>query len=395
MYGFIGIPNEIVYDLISHPLMGRLRNIRQLGLTHLVYPGAVHSRFHHALGALHLSNLVIETLRLKEVDISPEEGNGLRSALLLHDVGHSPFSHSLENILVKCDHETLTEMAMEKLNEIFEGKLTLAIAIFKGTYHRRFLHQLVSGQLDLDRLDYLNRDSFYTGVAEGVVSFDRIIKMLNVFQDELVLEEKALYSVEKFLMARRLMYWQVYLHKTVIASEQLLLKIMQRAKELFSRGEPLFCSPYLKVFLENQVNAQDLIRDAYFFEAFMMVDDSDIWSAIKLWAKSEDFILKKLCTALVNRTLYHIDLQEKAFQEDRVKELERKMIKDYSIGEEEVSYFVFTGKTWNLAYNQDLEGINLLRKDKSIVPLVDLSDFFKISGITSPVEKHFLCYFRI
>lgn len=394
VYGFIGVPNETIYDLISHPWFGRLRNIRQLGLTHLVYPGAVHTRFHHALGTLHLANLAIETLLMKGVEVSPEESDGLRIALLLHDLGHSPFSHSLEFILVQCGHELLTEVGIQKLDVLFKGKLSTARQIFENTYPKTFFHQLVSGQMDLDRLDYLNRDSFYTGVSEGVVSFDRIIKMLDVRSETLVLEEKALYSIENFLIARRLMYLQVYFHKTVIASEQMLLKIIQRAQLVTRNGEKLFSTPSLQVFLKNEIKKEDLLTNPIYFESFMDLDDTDIWSSIKEWTKAKDRILSQLSKALVERNLYHIEFQNKPFSESEVLEKEIEVMLAKSISKEEIEYFVFTGLTSHLTYNNQIENINILRKDGNVLPFLEMSGFFDSTEMGNPLEKHFLCHIR-
>jgi HD superfamily phosphohydrolase len=394
LYGFIGIPSEIVFDLISHPWIGRLRNIRQLGLTHFVYPGAVHTRFHHALGTLHLANLAIETLVSKGVDIHKEEADGLRLALLLHDIGHSPFSHSLERVLVKVSHETITGMAMNKLDSLFPGKLEIAQAIFHNTYPRKFFHQLVSGQMDLDRLDYLNRDSFYTGVSEGVVSFDRIIKMLHVWEGELVLEEKALYSLENFLIARRLMYWQVYLHKTVIASEQLMLKILKRAKFLLSQGKVLYSSPFLQEFLTRDIELEEFSHSPELFGKFMNLDDSDIWNAIKVWMMESDFILSTLSKALIHRNLYHIILEDKPISESQLDGLRQETRSAIKISEEDLDYFVFTGMTRHLAYSITHENIFLLDKDRKPIPFLELSDFFSSTGIAIPIEKYYACHFR-
>ena len=394
VYGFIGIPSNLVFDLISHPWLGRLRNIRQLGLTHLVYPGAVHTRFHHALGTLHLSNLAIETLRSKEIPISEEEADGLRAALLLHDIGHGPFSHSLENVLVKGSHEHITQIIMEKLNHEFGGRLQTAIEIFNNTYPKNYLHQLVSGQLDLDRLDYLNRDSFYTGVSEGVVSFDRIIKMLNVKEQELVLEEKALYSIEKFLIARRLMYWQVYLHKTVIASEQLLLKIVERARQRILLGDKIFASPSLLIFLEKIYTTVELSENESLLEAFLNLDDTDLWTSIKVWTYSEDKVLSDLSKALVNRNLYRIELQKEEFAKIQIQEYKELILQKEGVLEENLGYYLFQGRTRNLTYNQNLENINLQKKNGDILPFLELSDFFNSTEIANPIEKHFLCRFR-
>ncbi len=397
LYGFIGIPNEFIFDILSHPWVGRLRNIKQVGLTHYVYPGAVHSRFQHALGALHLANLSIDTLRGKNIEITNEEANGLRIALLLHDIGHGPFSHSLEKELAPLDHEQITDLAFEKLKLIWPA-IELAQSIFKNTYPRPFLHQLVSGQFDLDRLDYLNRDSFYTGVSEGVVSFDRIIKMLNVHEGNLVVEEKAIYSIEKFLIARRLMYWQVYLHKTVISAERLLIHVIQRAKEIYGTSmawkENLYCAPGLKIFLEGSLPNSSIAWDLEWFESFMTIDDSDIWVSIKSWINAKDPILSILSTALVHRNLYQITLQDQPFDENYVREVENQTIKRLKISMEEVHYFAFTGIAKNLAYNQHIENISLLTKKGTITPFLETSDFFNSTNIVQSVEKYFLCSWR-
>jgi HD superfamily phosphohydrolase len=294
VYGFISIPTELIYDLIEHPYFQRLRHIKQLGMTHLVYPGALHTRFHHALGAMHLMKMAIETLRSKDHVITNEEEEALTIAILLHDVGHGPFSHALEHTIVDgISHEDISILLMNKLNIEFKGQLTTAISIFNDTYPKKFLHELVSSQLDMDRLDYLNRDSFFTGVSEGVISSDRIIKMLNVKDDHITIEEKGIYSVEKFLIARRLMYWQVYLHKTVIAAEQMLVKILERSRALTLSGQDLFATPALKHFLTNKLSTEAFTEDDH-LEIFTRLDDTDIMSAVKVWALHSDPVLSKL-----------------------------------------------------------------------------------------------------
>ena len=315
VYGFVSVPYEIIFDLIEHPYFQRLRNIKQLGLTHLVYPGALHTRFHHALGAMHLMSIALETLKNKGVKITEEESKAVTIAILLHDIGHGPFSHALESCIVpSIHHEDLSILLMKRLNIEFKGALTLAIEIFENKYDKKFLHQLVSGQLDMDRMDYLNRDSFYTGVSEGVIGFDRILKMICVIDDQLVIEEKGIYSIEKFLIARRLMYWQVYYHKTVISAEQLLVKVLRRAKEISVQGKVLFATPSFSFLLKNNPSADDFKGDERYLDAFANIDDHDIYSAIKVWTNDEDVILSKLCTELINRRLYSIEIQNEKYQ---------------------------------------------------------------------------------
>jgi HD superfamily phosphohydrolase len=393
VYGFISIPTELVYDLIDHPYFQRLRYIKQLGMTHLVYPGALHTRFHHALGAMHLMSLAIETLCNKGIDISPEEKEGLTIAILLHDIGHGPFSHALEHTIVEeISHEDISILLMNKLNEEFSGKLSLAISIFKGEYHKHFLHQLVSSQLDMDRMDYLNRDSYFTGVSEGVISSDRIIKMLNVKDDSVTVEEKGIYSIEKFLIARRLMYWQVYLHKTVIAAEQLLCKIFTRSRELALAGTHFPLTPALSYFLENVITKDAFMKSDEHLKTFALLDDTDVMAAVKIWADSDDFVLATLCHRFINRRLYHVDITAEQPDEAFVKQLLAEAVEKYSISEHEASYFVFTDTIRNNAYNKGDGNIHILMKNGTIKDITLASDNSNLEALSKTVKKYILCY---
>ncbi len=393
VYGFVSIAYETVFDLIEHPYFQRLRNIKQLGLTHLVYPGALHTRFHHALGAMHLMGIALETLKNKGVAITEEEAEAVTIAILLHDIGHGPFSHALESCIVPgVEHEALSVLIMHRLNKTFNGKLSLAIAIFENKYEKKFLHQLVSSQLDMDRLDYLNRDSFYTGVSEGVIGFDRILKMLHVVNDELVVEEKGIYSIEKFLISRRLMYWQVYLHKTVIAAEQLLVKIFQRAKAIANKGVPLFASPSFNLLLANKISTEAFYENELYLDAFMKLDDSDLFSAIKVWAEHEDPILAKLCKLLIDRKLFTIEMQNEAFTPKSIQAHKDKLTISFPLTSEELDYFVFSGKITNNAYNMEVGKINILTKSKGLIDIADASDNLNLSALSKTVEKYFICY---
>ncbi|QNK62823.1 HD domain-containing protein [Pedobacter sp. PAMC26386] len=398
VYGFINIPSELIFDLISHPFFQRLRYIKQLGMTHLVYPGALHTRFHHALGAMHLMCLAIEILRSKGHEITKEEEEGATIAILLHDIGHGPFSHALEYSLVKgIQHEDISILMMERLNMEFEGKLDTALAIFTGKYAKKFLHQLISSQLDLDRMDYLNRDSFFTGVSEGVISFDRIIKMFNIADDQLVIEEKGIYSIEKFLIARRLMYWQVYLHKTVIAGEMLLVKILKRAKELSSKGADLFATPALQHFLKNEVSQKEFFETNEHLLQFAKLDDQDIFASVKVWCGHQDRILSLLCNMLVNRNLYKIEISNDPPEASRVSLIVENTAFSLGIDQNEVSYFVFTDVISNRAYNTGAGNstINILMKNNTITDIAKASDLSNLESLDRTVRKHILCYPRI
>jgi uncharacterized protein len=393
VYGFVHIPFEIIYDLIEHPYFQRLRRIKQLGMTHLVYPGALHTRFHHALGAMHLMGQAIEIIRAKGHDITDEEAEAVTVAILLHDIGHGPFSHALEHSIVDgITHEDISALFMDRLNKEFDGRLTLALKIFRNNYEKKFLHQLVSSQLDVDRLDYLKRDSFFTGVSEGVISSDRIIKMFNVVDDKLVVESKAIYSIEKFIIARRLMYWQVYLHKTVLSAEHLLVKILKRAKELAEKQEELFCTPSLRMFLYNKFSLKDFLSDEKVLEKFARLDDFDIFTSIKVWVDHPDKILSALCRNMVNRHLLKIELQKNPFTEEYISTRKRECIAKMGLEEKEAEYFVFTGSISNNAYNPKSDHINILYKDGSIVDIAKAADQLNIDALSTPVEKHFICY---
>lgn len=393
VYGFVSVPYEIIFDLIEHPYFQRLRNIKQLGLTHLVYPGALHTRFHHALGAMHLMSIALETLKNKGVEITEEESKAVTIAILLHDIGHGPFSHALESCIVpSIHHEDLSILLMKRLDIEFKGALTLAIEIFENKYHKKFLHQLVSGQLDMDRMDYLNRDSFYTGVSEGVIGFDRILKMICVIDDQLVIEEKGIYSIEKFLIARRLMYWQVYYHKTVISAEQLLVKVLKRAKDISVQGRMLFATPSFSFLLKNNPSADDFKGDERYLDAFANIDDHDIYSAIKVWTNDEDVILSKLCTELINRRLYSIEIQNENISTKEYDEKLKEVIEKWRVTEEEAEYFVFTGVINNNAYDPHSGNIYILTKTKGLQDIAVCSDGLNLEALSKNVKKHFLCY---
>jgi len=398
VYGFISIPGDIIFDLIEHPWFQRLRNIKQLGLSSFVYPGANHSRFQHCLGALHLMDMAIATLRSKNVEISHEEEEAVLCAILLHDAGHGPFSHALENsIITGISHEDLSLLLMRKLNDSFKGRLDLAIEIFKGTYRRRFLHDLISGQMDMDRLDYLRRDSFFTGVIEGSVGSERIIRMLNVVNDSLVVDEKGIYSLEKFLIARRLMYWQVYMHKTVLSSESLLVKILKRAKELASEGDDLFTTPSLRFFLYNKIGPDDLLKDGKFTPGlvaanFTRLDDSDILVSAKYWADHSDKVLSDLSSRLIRRDLFAIELQNDPFPKERVVKL-KKIAEDLmGLKKEMLDYYVFTSSISNLAYTPDAPEVTILLKSGETAGITSVSDMFDYRFLSERITKYFLCY---
>jgi len=393
VYGFISIPTDLIFDLIEHPYFQRLRYIKQLGMTHLVYPGALHTRFHHALGAMHLMGMAIETLRNKGQAISDEEEEAVIIAILLHDVGHGPFSHALEESIVEgISHEDISTMLMSRLNTQFNGRLTMAIDIFNGSYPHAFLHQLVSGQLDMDRLDYLNRDSFFTGVVEGVISSDRIIKMLNVRNDQIVVEEKGIYSVEKFLIARRLMYWQVYLHKTVIAAEQLLARILKRSRELALAGTEVFTTPALSHFLKKPITKDAFMHEDHHLAAFATLDDTDIMAAIKVWATHPDKVLSKLCRDMVHRDLYKVDITNERPDQEFINRLTKKAMEVYGISEHEASYFVFEDTIRNNAYKPGDGDIRILMKDGAIRDITDASDNSNLQALAKTVKKYILCY---
>jgi HD superfamily phosphohydrolase len=389
----VTIQDELIYSLINHPYFQRLRRIKQLGLTNLVYPGALHTRFHHAIGAMHLMSEALQVLKSKDVKISDEEQRGALIAILLHDIGHGPFSHSLEHSIVKgVNHEVISSLLMDALNKEFKGKLSLAIKIFNNKYTKKFLHQLVSSQLDMDRLDYLKRDSFFTGVSEGIISSDRIIKTLNVVNDNLVVEKKGIYSVEKFLISRRLMYWQIYLHKTVLSAENLLINILKRAKELSGSGKKLFATPSLSLFLEKDFTKQDFVNRPELLEKFAQLDDYDVMASVKAWAECDDFILSTLCKNMLDRNLYKIELQNESIPTAHKNKLIDKAVKKYSIGRKESSYFVFSESVNNSAYNNSDHGINILQSNGKLVDVAEASDLLNLQALSKPVTKHYICY---
>jgi uncharacterized protein len=392
VYGFISVNDDLLFNIIEHPFFQRLRRIKQLGLTHMVYPGALHTRFHHAMGAMFLMGEAIEVLRSKGHEISDEEAQAVNIAILLHDIGHGPYSHALENCIVyDISHEQISRLFMDRMNEQFEGKLSLAIDIFRNKYRKKFLHQLVSSQLDVDRLDYLKRDSFFTGVSEGVISTERIIKMMDVVKDELVIEAKGIYSIEKFIIARRLMYWQVYLHKTVLAAEYLLVKLLQRARWLADKNVELFCTPALKEFLYHKYSLVDFEKNKSLLDVFSRLDDYDIFTSVKAWCVHEDKILSELCGNLVNRHLYHAELQNRPFPEKQMDEIRKKVAEKFKCRLQDAQYYVFSGKVENYTYSHLNSKINILMKDGSTLDITEASDQLNVSALSKPVTKYFLC----
>ncbi len=391
IYGFITIPNPFIYDLVQHPYFQRLRRISQMGLSYLVYPGAHHTRFHHALGCMHIMQKAIEVLRFKGILISVEEENALLIAILLHDIGHGPFSHAMEHSIVEdVNHEAISLLFMNKLNEEFDGKLSLAIQIFKGEYHRKFMLQLISSQLDMDRMDYLKRDSFYSGVAEGNISSDRLIQMMTVVDDRLVIEEKGIYSVEKFLMARRLMYWQVYFHKTSLVAELILTKVLKRAKELTQKGIVLPCSEPLLFFMKNKVELSTFDNDT--LDKFAQLDDFDIISALKSWLNNDDFILSSLSKMIINRDLLKIKLNSEKFSKEVLEVSIAAFSKENNISIQEANYFVFKGKIKNQAYSIEAEPIRILKKDMTVEDVVEVSDQLNLKSLSKQVTKYYICF---
>ncbi|MBU3025760.1 HD domain-containing protein [Zobellia galactanivorans] len=391
IYGFITIPNGLIFDLIGHPYFQRLRRISQMGLSYLVYPGAHHTRFHHALGSMHLMQKALQVLKYKGVDITEEEEEGLCCAILLHDIGHGPFSHAMEHSIVEStDHEYISLQFMHALNEIFDGRLSMAISIFRGQYEKHFLNQLVSSQLDMDRLDYLKRDSFYTGVAEGNINSERLITMLNVVGGNLVVEEKGIYSVEKFLMARRFMYWQVYLHKTGIVAEQLLIRILKRAKEIMGEGQIIVCSDALRFFMEHRIEKENF--DLKILNIFSKLDDVDVLGAIKSWQDHDDFILSKLCEMLINRRFLKVKLKNSPIADTVFQKHTSRVKEKYKLTESEAAYFVFKGVIENRAYDRHHQNINILRKNKKLIDVAKASDQLNLKALSKTVTKYYICY---
>lgn len=391
--GFITIPSSFLYDLIQHPYMQRLNRIKQLGLTSFVYPGTQHTRFQHSIGAMHLMDDAISQLRFKGVEITDEEAEAVLAAILLHDIGHGPFSHVLEYSLVeKINHEELSLLLIKRINEETKGKLETTIAIFNNQYPKKFLHQLVSGQLDMDRLDYLCRDSFYSGVAEGTIGAARIIKMLNVVNDTLVVEAKGIYSIENFLIARRLMYWQVYLHKTAVGAESMLVNILKRAKELTTQGNTLFATPALHYFLSNKVNNAVFETSPNALNNFALLDDSDIISALKVWVNHSDIVLSTLSQHFINRQLFKVKVEIKAFNQTEIDKLLLGYEKRFIINKHEASFFLSTVALSNDTYNSKNESVEILFNDGTTKDISDASDILNTSMLSNIITKHFLCY---
>jgi len=393
IYGFITLEDGIITDLIEHPYFQRLRRISQLGLSYLVYPGANHSRFNHAIGCLHLMTKAIYQLRKKGHKITNKEEEALKIAILLHDIGHGPFSHALENSIVRgISHEKLSSIFMHRLNKIFKGKLNLAIKIFNNNHPKKFLHQLVSSQLDMDRLDYLKRDSFFSGVTEGNIGTERIINMLDVVDDNLVVEEKGIYSIEKFLIARRLMYWQVYLHKTVISAENMLIKVLQRAKELIMQGDDIFTTPSLEILLKNNFTIIDFEKKINLLYYFSQLDDYNIYTCLRYWENHTDFVLSRLSKRLINRRILKIKVKNQAITNKEKNELITKFMKKHNCTYEQANFFIFSNKVSNSTYNIKEANINILMKKGEIIDITSASDQFSIDNLHKTVNKYFLCY---
>jgi hypothetical protein len=393
VHGFISINHDLIYQIIEHPYFQRLRRIKQLGLTDFVYPGAHHTRFHHVIGAYHLMRKALYTLKVKGVVITEEEELAAQIAILLHDIGHGPFSHTLEHTLIKgVSHEFISICYMELLNTEFKGALTLAIRIFKNEHPKLFLHQLVSGQLDVDRLDYLTRDSFFTGVSEGIINYNRLIDMMDVVDNQMVVEAKGIYSVEKFLISRRIMYWQVYLHKTVICAEEMLIRIINRAKFLASKGADLSCSDALKYFVYHDITKLDFERDPENLVYFSLLDDFDIISAVKAWVNHEDKVLAFLCKSLINRNLFKIKLQDEVLNETKIQELKEKLAKNLDLSMEDVDFLVITNKITSYLYNPKLATIKILEKSGAVLDFAEASDQWSSIAIQKAVTKYYCCY---
>ena len=393
IYGFVKLDKGIITELIDHPYFQRLRKIAQLGLSYLVYPGAHHTRFHHAIGCMHLMNKAINQIRHKGHEITDNEAEALKIAILLHDIGHGPFSHALEHsITSNISHEHLSLLFMQRLNEQFNGKLSIAIEIFKNNHPKQFLHQLVSSQLDMDRLDYLKRDSFFTGVTEGNIGTERIINMLDVVGDKLVVEEKGIYSIEKFLIARRLMYWQVYLHKTVVSAENMLIKTLQRAKELLNEGKEVYTNPYLGEFLKNNYTITNFENNTKLLNDFAELDDFDIYSSLKYWKNNPDFVLSSLSKMILNRKLLKIKVQNTAFTASEIESEIDTVKQHYNITKQEAKYFIFSDKVSNSTYNIEKANINILMKNGDVIDITSASGQFNIDALKKTINKYFLCY---
>ncbi|MBS1486674.1 MAG: HD domain-containing protein [Bacteroidetes bacterium] len=393
VYGFVSIPSPLIFDLIAHPFFQRLRFINQLGISGLVYPGAVHTRFHHALGAMHLMKRALESLRNKKIEISDQEMEAAQVAILLHDIGHGPLSHSLEETLLPgIKHESISYLFMKSLNDQFGGKLDLALRIFRNSYGRKFFHQLISSQLDVDRLDYLNRDSFFTGVAEGTVSVDRIIEMLHVHRDQLVVEEKGIFSIENFLHARRLMYWQVYLHKTVVSAERMIVNIVKRAQYLVAAGEQIPGSEALLLFLTGKYSSLDLSQQPKLLHAFGRLDDNDLWGALKLWSTHPDEILSDLCQRVLHRHIFQIELSLSPVKRAKIEAVKKSIQSKFKLLKKDTGYYFSHGSVTNEAYLSNAQPINILMKSGRILDIAHASDLPTIQAMSKIVKKNYLCW---
>ena len=395
VFGFISIPNDFVYEVIQHPSLQRLNRIRQLGLAPFVYPGAQHTRFHHSVGAMFLMDEALKTLREKGHDITPQEYNGALAAILMHDIGHGPFSHVLEHTLVtNIHHERISLLMMQQMNEEWNGRLQTAIDIFTDSHPKRFLHQLVSGQLDVDRLDYLRRDSFFTGVSEGNIGSARIIKMLDLKDERLVVESKGIYSIENFLMSRRLMYWQVYLHKTAVAAEKMMINTLKRAKELSMNGEKLFASPALSYFLTNETTLTDFENNGTALPHFMNLDDNDIWTALKVWVTHHDKVLSLLSDGMVNRKLFKIEILEERVNEEKISSSLKAYMDKYRVSRHEASYLISSDILTTDMYSEKDDSIDILYKDGRVKDISKASDMFNIELLSKKGVRYYFAYLR-
>ena len=395
VFGFIKIPKGMLYGIVEHPLFQRLNRINQLGLASVVYPGARHTRFQHSLGAFHLMSEAIQNLQQKGNFIFDSEAEAVQAAILMHDIGHGPFSHVLENTLIHgISHEEISLMMMEEINRSMNGQLNLAISIFKGEYPKNFLHQLISSQLDMDRLDYLRRDSFYKGVTEGNIGSARIIKMLNVIDDSLVVEQKGIYSLENYLTTRRLMYWQVYLHRTCVAYEKVLVNMLKRAKELISKGQQVFASPALLYFLENDIDAEWFATHPEALQNYSELDDSDIWSAMKAWKHHEDKILSTLATDMLDRKIFKVEVLEEMPSEERIEELKRTIAQQMDIDYEDAHYMMSLNTIQKDMYNVDDDKIQILYKNGEIKDISEASELLNVQLLSKKIRKYYLCYQR-
>lgn len=396
VFGFINIPEGLLFNIVTHPLLQRLTRIKQMGLSSVVYPGAQHTRFQHSLGAFYLMSEAITQLRSKGQEITKEESDGVLAAILLHDIGHGPFSHVLENTIVRgVSHEDISLLLMEKMNKDLNGQLELAMRIFKDEYHKKFLHQLVSGQLDMDRLDYLRRDSFYTGVTEGNIGSARIIKMLNVKNDQLVVEAKGIYSIENFLLSRRLMYWQVYLHKTSVACEKMLISALLRAKELATNGTEVFASPALHFFLYKDINKTEFYQNAECLNNFIELDDNDIWTSLKVWCSHPDKVLSGLSQGIINRNIFKVEMSSTPISKERKTELLTQISQKLAISMKESGYFISTSSIEKNMYDKADDSIDIMYNDGSIKNIAEASDMLNISLLSKKVKKYYICYQRL